>query len=382
MGSFDLPFARAEYEGRVSRVRAEMARRGVDLLLVHTPENMLYLTGYQTAGYFSYQCLALPVESEPAILTRRLETENARLLSWVPERLWYVDIDDKVDKTIELLQRFRRPARLGVEKNSWFLTVAVYERLAAALDGTTIVDCSQLVDQVRLVKSEAEIRYFREAAKIADTAMAAGIAAIREGATENDLAAAVSDAAIRAGSEYTGIPHLIKSGERCSIAHAAWDRRRLQRGDVVYMELSGCVKRYTSVVMRTNQLGPEDPEVRRAAEAVIDSLTRTIDRIRPGVTTGELYDTARSVIERHGFPAIPRRMGYSLGLGFPPRWGEWDTLDFQPGGKTEVLPGMVFHVIPAIPLRPDATIGFTETVLVTPTGHEILTTFPRTFQVL
>ncbi len=382
MSGIDLAFSLDEYQARVSAVRTEMGKLGVDLLLIHTPENMLYLTGYQTAGYFSYQCLALPAEGEPAILTRRLEEGNARLLSWVQHRFSYLDMEDKVAKTADMVRRFPLVQRIGIEKNSWFLTVANYEHLLQRLGSVQVLDCSQLVDRVRLIKSPQEIAYLREAARIADVAMAAGIGAVNEGVTENDIAAAVSEAAIRGGSEYTGIPHLIKSGERCSIAHAAWDNRRLQRGDVVYMELSGCVKRYTAVVMRTAQLGLEDENVRRAAETVIQALDRTIEAIRPGITTGELYEVARSVIVRAGFPAIPRRMGYSLGLGFPPRWGEWDTLDFQPNGKTEVLPGMVFHVIPAIPLNPQATIGFTETVLVTEQGREVLTTYPRTFRVL
>ncbi len=382
MSAFSLPFSMDEYQARIAAVQAEMAKRGVDILLIHTPENMLYLTGYQTAGYFSYQCLALPAEGEPVILTRRLEEGNARLLSWVQQRFSYLDVEDKVSKTIQIVRQFPCVKQLGLEKSSWFLTVANYERLVELLSPIQVVDCSQLVDRIRLVKSAQEITYTREAAQIADVAMAAGMQSIREGATENDIAAAVSDAAIRAGSEYTGIPHLIKSGERCSIAHAAWDNRRLQRGDIVYMELSGCVKRYTAVVMRTVQLAPEASQVRRAAEAVIESLNRTIEMIRPGVTTGKLYEVAQSVITGAGFPVIPRRMGYSLGLGFPPRWGEWDTLDFQPNGEAELLPGMVFHVIPAIPLNERATIGFTETVLVTDRGNEVLTTYPRTFRVL
>jgi Xaa-Pro dipeptidase len=381
MTAFSLPFSMDEYQARVAAVRAEMAKRGVDILLIHTPENMLYLTGYQTAGYFSYQCLALPIDGEPAILTRKMEEGNARLLSWVQHRFSYTDMEDKVAKTIQMVRQFSRVERLGIEKCSWFLTVANYERLVELLGPIQVLDCSKLVDQVRLVKSVQEITYIREAARIADVAMTAGMQSIREGATENDIAAAVSDAAIRAGSEYTGIPHLIKSGERCSIAHAVWDKRSLQRGDTVYMELSGCVKRYTAVVMRTAQLAPEDPAVRRAAEIVIESLNRTIEMIRPGITTGELYEVARSVIMKAGFPPIPRRMGYSLGLGFPPIWGEWDTLAFNPNGKTELLPGMVFHVIPAIPLNERATIGFTETVLVTDKGNEVLTAYPRIFRV-
>jgi len=310
-----------------------------------------------------------------------LEAENARLLSWIKNRFVYHDTEDKLEKTLQIVRQYPHVRRLGVEKNCWFLTVANYERLVSLLHSEEVVDSSQLVDRIRLLKSSLEIACISEAAKIASIAMAAGMDALKEGASENDVAAAVSYAAISAGSEYTGMPHLIKSGERCSLAHAAWDNRRLRRGDVVFMEISGCVKRYSAVMMRTAHLGGNDPEILRAADVVIESLNRTIGMIRAGVTTGELYEVARSVIADAGFPASPRRMGYSLGLGFPPRTGEWDALDFQPDGTTEIRPGMVFHVIPAIAL-PRAYIGFTETVLVTDRGHEILTSYPCTMRIV
>lgn len=381
MESFVPPFPHDEYENRLSKVREQMALREIDLFLIHTPENILYLTGYQTTGYFSYQCLFVPVEGEPAMLTRRLEAQNAQLLSWVRNRFAYQDTEDKIEKTTDIIRQFPRSNKIGLEKNSWFLTVAGYEALASLIGGERIVDCSQLVDLIRLVKSPREIAYMREAAGIVDGAMAAGVSAIREGASENDIAAAVSYAAICAGSEYTGMPHLIKSGERCDLAHAAWDNRRLRRGDVVFMEVSGCVKRYSAVMMRTAQVSVRDPEVSRAADAVLESLERTVDAICPGVRTGELYEVARSPIERAGFVASPRRMGYSLGLGFPPRTGEWDALDFQPNGTTEILPGMIFHVIPAVML-PRAYVGFSETVLVTEQGYEVLTSYPRAMRVI
>jgi Xaa-Pro dipeptidase len=146
------------------------------------------------------------------------------------------------------------------------------------------------------------------------------------------------------------------------------------------MELSGCVKRYSAVMMRTCQLQPEDNKVRKASEAVIAALNCVLSSIRPGAVTGDLYNVAISEIVKGGFLATPRRMGYSLGIGYPPRWGEWHALDFQPNGVTPLQPGMIFHVIPGVLLNPTATIGFSETVLVTDSGHEVLTTYDREFK--
>lgn len=372
-------FSRAEYSRRLSLIRAAMEARGIDLLLVHTPENLLYASGYDTAGYFAYQCIALPLKGEPEILVRRGEAENARR-SNIEKRNVFFDLDDIVHKTVDIVRRFPGTKYIGIEKNSWFLTVDVYERLARELAPAVLVDCSKLIDVIRLVKSEPEIALTREAARIADIAMAAGVAAIREGTTENAIAAAVSDAAIKAGSDYTGMPHLIKSGDRCPVGHAQWDRRRLENGDVVFMELSGCVKRYSAVMMRTCQVKPEDKNVRKASEVVIAALDRVVSAIRPGALTGDLYNVAIAEIIAGGFMPTPRRMGYSLGIGYPPRWGEWDTLDFQPNGMTALQPGMIFHVIPGVLLNPKATVGFSETVLVTDSGHEVLTTFSREFR--
>jgi len=134
--------------------------------------------------------------------------------------------------------------------------------------------------------------------------------------------------------------------------------------------------------MRTCQIAQEDKQVRKACEAVIAALNRLIAAVKPGVTTGDLYNSAIVEIVKVGFNPTPRRMGYSLGIGYPPRWGEWHVLDLQPNGQTELKPGMIFHMIPGILLNPTATIGFSETVLVTPAGHEVLTSYDREFKVV
>ena len=381
MSDWDHRFSTDEYSRRVGIVRDAMGKRGIDLLLVHTPENLFYVSGYDTSGYFAYQFIALPLTGEPEILIRRGEAENARR-STIKRRSVFFDLDDVVAKTVDIVRRFPGMQRIGIEKNSWFLTVEVYERLRRELKPAQLVDASNLVDTVRLVKSEPEIALTRKAGEIATKIMAKGIETARVGVTENAVAAALSNTGISLGSDYTGMPHLIKSGERNPIGHAQWSGRRLNPADVLFMELSGCVNRYSAVTMRTCQIAQEDKQVRKACEAVIAALNRLIAAVKPGVTTGDLYNSAIVEIVKAGFNPTPRRMGYSLGIGYPPRWGEWHVLDLQPNGQTELKPGMIFHMIPGILLNPTATIGFSETVLVTPAGHEVLTSYDREFKVV
>src|SRR6266478_8707653 len=151
MSDLELPFEPAEYSRRMDLVRAVMEVRGIDLLLIHTPENLFYISGYDTSGYFAYQCIALPLTGDPEILTRRGEAENARR-STVKKRGVFFDLDDVVARTVEIVRGFAGVQRIGIEKNSWFLTVEVYERLCRELEPAHIVDCSKLVDMIRLVK--------------------------------------------------------------------------------------------------------------------------------------------------------------------------------------------------------------------------------------
>ena len=133
-----LAFSVGEYEGRVVRIRQEMARRGLDALLVHTPENICYLSGYQTPGYYMYQVLVLPLTQPPLLITRLIEQTNVFGFSWFETSVTYTDGQDPIALTVEALREAgltRR--RIGLEMGAWFLTVNQSERLMALLPEAT-----------------------------------------------------------------------------------------------------------------------------------------------------------------------------------------------------------------------------------------------------
>ena len=114
MSDWDHRFSPGEYSRRVDLVRDAMGKRGIDLLLVHTPENLFYLSGYDTSGYFAYQFIALPFTGEPEILIRRGEAENARR-STIKRRSVFFDLDDVVAKTVDIVHRFPGVQRIGIK---------------------------------------------------------------------------------------------------------------------------------------------------------------------------------------------------------------------------------------------------------------------------
>src|SRR5213594_1183405 len=151
----DLPFSVTEYQDRLSRVRAQMAERNLDVLVVTTPENICYLSGYETAGYYCKQCLLVPLAGEPIHLTRGTEETNAKMRSWIDRTNSYMDHEDPVALFADTLRAdgFVR-SRIGVEKISWFLPVADYEELRSRLPGADFRDGSMIVEAGRLIKSE------------------------------------------------------------------------------------------------------------------------------------------------------------------------------------------------------------------------------------
>ena len=368
-------FSLDEYRGRMDALRRRMEAKGVDIMLAHTPENLYYLTGYQTPGYYWYQTLVVPLDREPIFITRLLEDASVQHLSWVEESRPYGDSDDWIARTRDVVAEFgAESSRIGIEKDSWFLTLRDFEGLSSALPSATFVDCSGLVEDGRMIKSPTELDYMRQAARTAEAGVDAGIEACTVGASENDVAAAIHDAQIRAGSEYTGLPLFITSGPRSALGHATWYRQELKAGDTVFLEIPGCVNRYHAAIMRNVFLGEPPDRMLRATEAMAKALEETMGFIKPGVTAHDAHHFCRQTIENAGLGVrLDHRAAYCIGIGFAPDWGEGHIISINDGEHRPLQAGMTFHLIPLVSIPGLTSVGVSETVLVTETGCEALT---------
>ena len=345
--------------------------------LLFDPENAFWLTGYQSIGYFTFQCLFLPSEGRPTLVSRKV---NAGLAAITPTLDRFVEIPDTADP-VEVLAEWLGPrigatAKLGLETAAWYLAVRDYQRLDKAL-GVELVDWNAVVETLRLVKSPDELARMRLAARAAEAGLAAALEVARPGRTENDLAAAMFQATITAGCEYLGHPPLVVSGERTALCFAMWRRRVLEAGDVVLLESGGCVDRYHAIVARSAVLGSPTTEQRRIADAILGGLDAAIAALRPGVRSRDVDAACRSVIEKAGYAsAFTHRTAYGVGIGFPPNWSEGKTVALRPGDDTVIEPGFTFHIVPTI-FHDTFGMCFSETVAVTDNGCEVLTEFPR-----
>ncbi|MFA5595872.1 MAG: Xaa-Pro peptidase family protein [Trueperaceae bacterium] len=375
----DIAFPMSEYERRLALVRAGMQRRELDALLVTTPENITYLTGFESPGHYWFQALVVPAQGEPFTVSRLLETSGVDAYSWIEHNLAYSDDDDQMAVLAARLTDFDLAgATVGFEKECWFFTAAQQEQLFANLPGARFVDASGTVEACRLIKSELEVDMIRQAARTTEAGMRAGIAAVIEGATENDVAADISYAMIKAGSEWPSIVPFVASGERGAIGHATWRERVLQSGDTVFLEVAGCRRRYHAPMMRTCVVGSPAPELEAAFQVVIDAFQACVDAIRPGAVAADVDAAARAVVAGSGFGGTQAsRVAYSVGIAVPPDWGEGNILSIKPREERTLQANMTFHLLPWVQIPGKGGVGCTETIRVTETGCELLTDLPR-----
>lgn len=373
----DAVFGADEFAARISKLRAALDRHGAEVLVLTGPENIFWATGRQTAGYFAFQALILPLESEPILLVRQLETTGARASTWVRDICAWQDGDDPAQALGELLRKLG-VTRIAIEREGWFVSPAMQARIATALPEAVFLNGSGLAEGLRMVKSPAEIAAIRRAGSYAQAGMRAAIDACCVGASENDIAAAMIQAAIAAGSEAMAMEPLIASGPRSGVPHATWRRRRLEPGDPVFLELAASHDRYHAALMRSVWIGPPPDAARRMMDVALRALDAALAAMRPGRPCCDPHNAAQAVIDDAGYAdAFRKRIGYSMGIAFAPDWGEGALLSLFAGVGQPLVPGMVFH-LPATLRRFGAfTVGASETVILTSSGPEILSDLPR-----
>src|SRR5262245_53722722 len=376
-----LPFTDGEFRRRLEGARAAMAKRGLDAFISFTPENIYYLTAHDSPGYYFYQASVVTQAHPPVNVLRRIETSNTIGRGWARRAVGYEDRQDPIALTFALLEELGVSSRaIGAEADAWFVSPKRYEQLGQAITraGGRLVDASGLVEGLRVTKSLEELAYIRAAARIVERGMQVAIDASRAGTNENDVAGDVVRELIRAGSEYAGLPPFITSGPRTSLCHSTWAGRKYEAGDVLNYELPGVVNRYCASLFRCGTIGPPDAEFLRRAAMIQESLERVIEAIKPGATSHEVHAANKATFQKFGLgDKLGHRTGYSVGINYPPDWGEGHIMSIWDGDDRPLRPGMTFHLVPGITELGRSLLTISETVLVTERGCEVLTRFPR-----
>jgi len=364
-------FERDEYQTRLERVQAALKIHKLDGLIAFQPETVTWLTGFFTRGYSSFQLAVIPAEGEPVLVCRDVEEFYLDATSVFAGRAMWTDSDVPVTVAADAIRKsLGARAKAGIEMSAWPLSVARFEQLQSSLPDYRFHDESALVRDMRLIKSPAEIALQRLAGKAAEAGMQAAIENIGAGVSEREIAAEVCAAMIRAGSDLPG-PGVMSSGERAFHLHGGYSDRVLRKGDIVQIETTPNVRHYHARFMRPIRVTEASEEDHRVVESLISIQDAALAEVRPGVPATVPDAIYRDGVLSQGLrETYTNKTFYSVGLLLQPSGGE--ALEAAPGCDWCFETGMTFHTYVLA-----KGFGMSETIVVTDTGYDRLTRFPR-----
>jgi Xaa-Pro dipeptidase len=381
-------FEESEYRQRVEKTKSSMAEQGIEVLLCTNPANMCYLSGYDGWSFYVHQLVLIAAdETDPHWIGRGMDANAARVTTFLGDDHIHPYPDDYVQSRVKHPMDFvadlikskgwgGRP--IGVEMDSYYFTAACFASLKRNLPNARFEDATTLVSWVRVIKSEREIVYMSEAARIVERMMQAGLDRIRPGVRQCDAVADIYQTMISGtpefGGDYSAICPLLPTGVGTSTPHLTWTDAPFVSGEATILELAGVRRRYHCPMARTVHLGKPPQKLADTAEVIVEGLNDALQAAKPGVTCESVETAWRRTIEKHGI-VKDSRIGYSTGLNYPPDWGE-GSLSLRPGDTTVLQPNMTIHMIPGIWMD-DWGMEISECFLVTEDGAETLCNFPR-----
>ena len=374
-------FCAEEFASRRSRAYAAIGAAGLDWLLVIHPVSIRWLTGSDAKSYQEFQCLLISAKPGPiSLLTRAGERNEFRDDALVDQLYTYGggEPEDPIAALARIAELLGIPGtRIGMEVPGFYLHPHHYVRIKQLFGDSLVAEATNLIHDLTLVKSATELKYIREANRIADVAMQGFAESLAEGRSELELAGEVYHALLTAGSGLAASPINLVSGERSCFSHGAPTDRRLRLGDFGNIEYGATFKRYTATIGRQFCMGQPTARMRELYELVCRASDACMSEIRAGVPAVIPHEAAKRVIADAGLDSARVHLsGYGLAPGSPPTWAEPIYLF---GGSTYTLQaGMVVTVEPPVFLG-EERLGarIIDNVLVTNDGCEVLSRFSR-----
>ena len=345
-----LHFERAEFDARKDRLIMEMAERKLDAVLLFAQESMYWLTGYDSFGFCFFQSLIVKADGSMVLLTRSADMRQARHTSTIENITLWTD-RESANPATELRNLLNDLDLLGCRIGVEYATHGLTARNGQLVDDQlktfgTIVDTSDLVSHLRLIKSPAEIKKVEKAAALADEALAAALPLIKQGGDEGEILAAMQGAIFAGGGDYPANEFIIGSGTDALLCRYKAGRRKLTKNDQLTLEWAGVLHHYHAAMMRTVLVGKVSKRHQELYDAALEALQAVEKAMEPGNTFGDVFDAHARVMEAYGLTRHRlNACGYSLGARFSPSW--MDEPMFYAGNSEPIAPNMTLfaHMI-------------------------------------
>ena len=371
-----LHFSKEEFSSRKLKVLKNMEEQNIDALLMFRQESMYWLTGYDTFGYVFFQTLVLDQKGNTVLLARAPDLRQAQNTSNIEDiRIW-IDKDgsNPTDDLKNILNELNLKGKnLGIEYEAYGLTGRNTLRLNKSLENyCKIEDKSNLITNLRVVKSAEEIFYVRKAAELADKALEEVWKHAKVGASESTILAKMNSIIFEGGGDYPANEFIIGSGKNALLCRYQSEKQILKNPDQLTIEWAGTYKHYHSAMFRTIPIGKANPRHYKMHEACVEALKNCEKKLKPGNKIGEVFDVHAKTFDDLGYnKARMNACGYSLGTTFSPNWMDWPMI--YKNNPYIIQPGNVFfmHMI-LMDSESELAMNLGESYLVTKNGIERL----------
>ena len=371
-----LHFSKEEFSSRKLKVLKKMEEQNIDALLMFRQESMYWLTGYDTFGYVFFQTLVLDQKGNTVLLTRAPDLRQAQNTSNIEDiRIW-IDKDgsNPTDDLKNILNELNLKGKnLGIEYEAYGLTGRNTLRLNKSLENyCKIEDKSNLITNLRVVKSAEEIFYVRKAAELADKALEEVWKHAKVGASESTILAKMNSIIFEGGGDYPANEFIIGSGKNALLCRYQSEKQILKNPDQLTIEWAGTYRHYHSAMFRTIPIGKANPKHYKMHEACVEALKNCEKKLKSGNKIGEVFDVHAKTFDDLGYnKARMNACGYSLGTTFSPNWMDWPMI--YKNNPYIIQPGNVFfmHMI-LMDSESELAMNLGESYLVTKNGIERL----------
>jgi len=356
---------------RLTKLTKWLKEEQIDAAFITLPDNIFYLSGFQSNPHERLLGLAVFPEQEPFLICPKMEMNDAKQSGWKYEIVGYSDTDRPWDFVEERVKaRINKIQKWAVEKEH--LNVERYEELLSRFPGAAFKGAEAILNELRMIKDQKEIALLRKACELADFAVQVGVHEIMEGKSELDIIAAIEYEVKKKGGSGMSFETMVLTGANAASPHGTPGDTKIQKGDFVLFDLGVIYEGYCSDITRTVAYGDINSEQEKIYRTVLEAEEAAVKATRPGMLAKDLDFIAREIIHQAGYgDYFPHRLGHGLGISVH----EYPSMTAT--NELELKSGMVFTIEPGIYVPEVAGVRIEDDVLVTDEGVEVLTKFPK-----
>ena len=384
----EIIFSNKEFISRINKVKLNMIKKKIEILLISNPANQFYLTGYDGWSFYTPQMVLIYLnETQPYWIGRKMDAVGAKFTSFLDKNhiISYPDtyVASNTKHPMNFLAEFIKQKKwhkknIGVEMDDYYYSAKWHQILKNNLSQAKFIDAFLMVNWVRMIKSDQELLYMEQAGQIANLAMKNAMKKAKPGIRQCDVIAELNKTTTsgtkKIGGTFTCKPPNAMVGEYCSAPHLSWTDKKLKKNEIFYLELGGAKHRYHVPLARCIYMGKAPDKILMVAKIIKEGLNSVLDKVKPGVTGHDLENVWKKVISKYKIEK-DSRIGYPVGIGYPPTWGELTT-SLRKGDKNVIRENMTFHCIPAIWMEKFGIV-ISETFVVKKNGAQRLTNYKQ-----